>query len=145
MKNFFKLMFLFALLLCSLSCNDDDQTVVAGLEVNAVNLNGVWQQAEWNGHSLAEDTCCIKFNCKDQTFEMYLKFDSMYARCITGDFSIRIDPYLGALISGVYDYGDREWNNEYVVTELLESGLMVWTAKDDKSDLILSIFIFPSK
>jgi len=28
-----------------------------------------------------------------------------------------------------------EWNNSYVITELLESGSMVWTVKGDESDV----------
>ncbi|MBS5412475.1 MAG: lipocalin family protein [Bacteroides thetaiotaomicron] len=136
MKNILKLMALFALLLCGSSCNDDDQPTVDRLEVTAANLNGVWQLTEWNGNPLAEATYCyIKFNRKDQTFEMYQNFDSMYARYITGSFSIRKDPYLGAIITGVYDYGNGNWNNEYIVTDLLESGSMVWTATEDESDV----------
>ncbi|MDE6162727.1 MAG: lipocalin family protein, partial [Bacteroides sp.] len=100
MKNIFKLMVLFALLFCSSSCSDDEESTVVRLEVTAANLNGVWQLTEWNGQPLAEDIYCyIKFNRKDQTFEMYQKFDSMYARYITGSFSIRKDPYLGAVIA----------------------------------------------
>lgn len=136
MKNIFKLMVLFALLFCGSSCSDDEELTVARLEVTTANLNGVWQLAEWNGQPLAEDTYCyIKFNRKDQTFEMYQKFDSMYARYITGSFSIRKDPYLGAVIAGVYYYGNGDWNNEYIVTDLLESGSMVWTATEDKGDI----------
>eukprot|EP00975_Prorocentrum_lima_P066602 12910107-Prorocentrum_lima.AAC.1 len=65
---------------------------------------------------------------------MYQKFDSMYARYITGSFSIENNPYLGYIISGVYDYGNGDWNNKYIVTDLLESGSMTWTSKDDESD-----------
>lgn len=136
MKNIFRLMAIVMLLICSTSCSDDDAPEIVRLEVTNANLNGVWQLAEWNGQPLTEDTYCyIKFNRKDQTFEMYQKFDSMYARYITGNFKIRKDPYLGAVISGTYDYGNGDWNNEYNVTELLESGSMVWVAVDDASDI----------
>jgi len=59
----------------------------------------------------------------------------MYARYITGDFSIEKDPYLGYVISGEYDFGNGEWNNDYIVTDLLEVGSMIWTAKDDAGDV----------
>lgn len=59
----------------------------------------------------------------------------MYARYITGDFSIEKDPYLGYVISGEYDFGNGEWNNDYIVTDLLEAGSMIWTAKDDAGDV----------
>lgn len=66
---------------------------------------------------------------------MYQKFDSMYARYITGNFSIEVDPYLGSIISGDYDFGNGDWNNKYIVTDLLKSGSMIWTAKDDETDV----------
>mgnify|MGYP001511974435 CR=1 FL=1 len=40
-----------------------------------------------------------------------------------------------ALISGEYDFGNGEWNNDYIVTDLLEAGSMIWTAKDDAGDV----------
>ena len=135
MKNIFKLMALFAFLFCFSSC-DDDEPVIPTLEVTPANLNGTWQLAEWNGQPLAEGTYCyITFNRREQTFEMYQKFDSMYARYITGEFSIKEDPYLGSVISGVYDYGNGDWNNEYIVTDLLEYGSMIWTSKEDADDV----------
>ena len=126
MKNIFKLMALFAFLFCLTSC-DDDEPVIPTLEVTPANLNGTWELSEWN--------CYITFNRKEQTFEMYQKFDSMYARYITGNFSIEVDPYLGSIISGDYDFGNGDWNNKYIVTDLLESGSMIWTAKDDENDV----------
>jgi len=85
---------------------------------------------------MAEGTYCyITFNRKELTFEMYQKFDSMYARHITGHFSLENDPYLGYIISGEYDFGNGDWNNDYIVTDLLESGSMIWTAKDDDNDV----------
>ena len=34
-----------------------------------------------------------------------------------------------------YDFGNGEWNNKYIVTDLLESGSMIWTAKDNENDV----------
>lgn len=60
------------------------------MPVTAANLNGTWQLSEWNGQALAEGTYCyITFNRRELTFEMYQKFDSMYARYITGSFSMK--------------------------------------------------------
>lgn len=135
MKNIFKLMALFAFLFCFASC-EDDEPVIQTLAVTPANLHGTWELSEWNGAPLAEGTYCyITFNRKEQTFEMYQKFDSMYARYITGTFSIKNDPYLGYVISGTYDFGNGKWNNEYIVTDLLESGSMVWTVKDNENDV----------
>ena len=136
MKNIFKLMAMLALVCCLSSCSDDDEPVVPTLYVTPANLNGTWQLAEWNGQPLAEGLYCyITFNRREQTFEMYQKFDSMYARYITGSFDIEEDPYLGSVISGEYDYWMGDWNSEYIVTDLLESGSMIWTAKDNESDV----------
>ena len=136
MKNIFRLMALFAFVLCFSSCNDDEETPVTSLPVTAANLNGTWQLSEWKGKPLAEGTYCyITFNRKELTFEMYQKFDSMYARHITGHFSLENDPYLGYIISGEYDFGNGDWNNDYIVTDLLLTGSMTWTAKDDDSDI----------
>ena len=135
MKNIFNLMALFAFLCCFSAC-DDDEAVIPTLAVTPANLNGTWELAEWNGQPLAEGTYCyVTFDRKEQTFEMYQKFDSMYARHITGGFSIEEDPYLGSVIDGVYDYGNGEWNNKYIVTDLLETGSMIWTAKDNENDV----------
>lgn len=135
MKNIFKLTALFAFLFCFSSC-DDDEVIIPTLEVTPANLNGIWELAEWNGQPLAEGTYCyITFDRKEQTFEMYQKFDSMYARYITGSFKIENDPYVGFVIEGEYDFGNGEWNNKYIVTDLLESGSMVWTAKDNENDV----------
>ena len=98
MKNIFKLTALAVFLCCLISC-DDDEPIIPTLEVTPANLNGTWELSEWNGTPLAEGTYCyITFNRKEQTFEMYQKFDSMYARYITGSFSIKNDPYLGAIL-----------------------------------------------
>lgn len=136
MKNILKLMALFAFVLCFTACDDDEKADIQILPVTPANLNGTWQLAEWNGQPVAEGTYCyITFNRKEQTFEMYQKFDSMYARYITGSFKIEKDPYLGYVISGDYDFNNGDWNNEYIVTDLLPSGSMIWTAKDDDSDV----------
>lgn len=134
MKTLFRMMALFMLLIGFTACEDDEETV-STLEVNYANLNGTWQLAEWNGKPLAEGTYCyITFVRKDKTYKMYQKFDSMYARCVTGTFTVENDDYLGYIISGDYDL-KGEWANSYIVTDLLPSGSMIWTVKDDYNDV----------
>ncbi len=136
MKNLFRLMALLACVCCLTSCDDGDEPAIPTLEVTPATLDGTWQLAEWNGQPLAEGLYCyITFSRREQTFEMYQKFDSMYARHITGSFRIEEDPYLGSVISGEYDYWNGSWNHEYIVTDLLPSGSMVWTAADDGTDV----------
>lgn len=130
MKNILKLFAAIVLFLCFSSC--EKETVgESSLEVTPANLDGTWQLSEWNGQTLDANTYCyVVFHRKDKTFEMYQKFDSMYARYITGSFVIENDPYLGYVISGQYDYGNGDWNNEYIITDLFQSGSMVWTVKN---------------
>lgn len=134
MKTLFRMMALFMLLIGFTACEDDEETV-STLEVNYANLNGTWQLAEWNGKPLAEGTYCyITFVRKDKTYKLYQKFDSMYARCVTGTFTVENDDYLGYIISGDYDL-KGEWANSYIVTDLLPSGSMIWTVKNDYNDV----------
>ena len=41
---------------------------------------------------------------------------------------------LGYIISGDYDFGNGEWANSYIVTDLLATS-MIWTIKDTPSDI----------
>ena len=89
LKKLFTLLVI-ALFACGFAAcsSDDEEPEEPSLEVTPANLHGTWELAEWNGEPLAEGTYCyIVFNRKDQTFEMYQKFDSMYGRHITGSFS----------------------------------------------------------
>lgn len=134
MKTLFRMMALFMLLIGFTACEDDEETV-STLEVNYANLNGTWQLAEWNGQPLAEGTYCyITFVRKDKTYKMYQNFNSMYAHCVSGTFTVENDDYLGYIISGDYDL-IGEWTHSYIVTDLLPSGSMIWTVKDDSSDV----------
>ena len=45
------------------------------------------------------------------------------------------EPYQGYIISGNYDYGTGDWYQSYIVTRLVSSGSMIWTGKDDATDV----------
>lgn len=136
MKTIFKIITVFTLLFSFSSCDNDEQAPIPSLEVNYANLAGTWQLTGWNGQATPEGTYCyITFDRKEKRFEMYQKFDSMKARRITGKFTIEEDDYLGYIINGTYDYGTGDWNNAYIVTDLLVSGSMIWTAKDNRDDI----------
>jgi uncharacterized lipoprotein YehR (DUF1307 family) len=101
MRILFRIMTLSILLFSFIACEDEEEAKEKSLEVTPVNLNGTWQLAEWNGQPLTEGTYCyITFARKDKTFKMYQKFDSMYARYLTGSFDIEKDDYLGYIING---------------------------------------------
>lgn len=137
MKTFWGIMALLLLMFGFTACSEDDEeAIVPTLEVNYVNIGGTWKLTEWNGGAVSDNVYCyIVFNRKDHTFQMYQKFDSMYSRCITGEFVIEQDEYWGSMISGTYDYGMGNWNNTYIVTDLLETGSMIWTVKGDDTDI----------
>lgn len=136
MKTLFKIMALFMLLFNFAACGDDDEEVqIQQLPVNYANLDGTWKLTEWNGQALPEGNYVyISFTRRDHTFKIYQKMDSMYARLITGTFTIEEDEYLGYVINGEYDYDNGDWNNKYIVV-LLENGTMTWTVKDDEEDV----------
>lgn len=52
MKTLFRIMTLFLTLFCFAGC-DDDEEVLATLDVTAANLDGTWKLVEWNGAPLA--------------------------------------------------------------------------------------------
>lgn len=137
MRILFRTIMLFMLTFGFVCCSDDEDVIVeTELDVNYANLNGTWKLAEWNGQVLPDEIYCyIEFNRREHTFTMYQKFDSMYARCITGDFLLEEDDEWGDVISGTYDYGMGEWNNSYIITSLLDSGSMIWTVKGNDSDV----------
>ena len=121
----------------SCSSDDDDEPQEQSLAVTPANLDGVWQMTEWNnGQPMPEGTYCyVIFHRRDNTMEMYDNLNSMYAVHTTGSFNIKQDPYLGYVISGSYDNGVGDWNQSYIVSNLYQSGSMIWTAKNDASDV----------
>lgn len=76
----------------------------------------------------------VTFNRRERTYEMYHNFDSMYARLVTGSYSIEKQKDLGYVVSGDYDYGNGDWTRQYVVTERTDES-MTWTAEDDAGDV----------
>lgn len=120
------------------SCSsDDDEPQEQSLPVTPANLDGVWQMTEWNGQPMAEGTYCyVVFHRRDNTMEMYDNLNSMYAHYTSGTFYVKQDAYLGYVINGTYDNGVGDWNQSYIVSQLYQStGTMLWTAKDDASDV----------
>ena len=141
MKHIIKLFTLLAALLLTtgfVSCSsDDDEPKEQSLAVTPANLNGAWKMTSWNnGQPMPEGTYCyVIFHRRDNTMEMYDNLNSMYAVHTTGSFKVEQDPYLGYVVSGSYDYNLGDWNQSYIVTNLYASGSMIWTAKDDASDI----------
>ena len=136
MKNFLRTTAILFVVLCFGACsNNSDDYTPSSLEVTPNNISGYWMLTEFNGMEIPEGVFCyVEYIRKDRKFIMYQKFDSMYPRTITGVYSIEKDKYGKAILSGKYDYGMGEWNNEYYVTELFESS-MVLKADSENADV----------
>ena len=68
------------------------------------------------------------------TFSIYDNLSSMYPVCHTGAFTLDEDWRVGHIISGTYDFGLGAWGHQYIITDLYKES-MVWTAKDDATDV----------
>ena len=135
MKTILKTMVLVLALTGLAACTADEDVTPQQLEVTPNNVSGIWSLAEVNGEALPGGLYCyIEFVRRDRTFTIYQKFDSMYPRRVTGSFSITKEEGKGYILSGKYDYGMGEWNNEYYVTELFESS-MVLKADSENADV----------
>ena len=115
-------------------CGNSDDTPAGEpqLDVTPHNMEGSWSVSLWNGHRLDEDSYVyLKLIRKDRTFELYENLGSFSTRKVTGEYNIYTDDERGAMIRGMYDYGNGDWSHRYVVTSLTASQ-MVWRAADDE-------------
>ena len=127
--NIFRVIMLWLFSIIVFSCSNEEE-VEPSLEVSPITIQGTWKLAELNNSALPEEFYVYITFDREGKYTMYQKHDSMYPRCITGSYVIEKDYFLGYIISGEYDFGNGEWNNEYIVTDLLQSGSMVWTVKN---------------
>lgn len=105
------------------------------LEVNANNISGQWELAEWNGTRLSEGTYVyLDIVRNDKTYTMYQNMDSFgnVSHVITGSYFLSTDVELGAVIRGSYDHDSGEWAHRYII-ESLTANEMLWVATDDMS------------
>ena len=132
MKKLTNLLML-ALLFVGASCNPEE-IIEPTLVVNTYNLDGTWQLAELNEAPLADSTFLYIVLDRKGIFNIYDNMSSMYPVLQTGTFSLEQDWRVGDIISGTYDYDLGTWNHEYIITDLYKES-MVWTAKDDATDV----------
>lgn len=125
-----------ALMLSACDPNDLSQPVTY-LEVNAHNISGTWELAEWNGTALAEGTYVyLDIVRNDRTYTMYQNLDTFkdVPHILTGSYFIETDPEYGAVIRGNYDHDSGDWAHRYIVRNLTENE-MTWIAKDDETSV----------
>ena len=132
--NIIKKLTLFLSVFALASCAEKEEPIVY-LDVNANNISGSWQLAEWNGSPLDASTdMYVNFVRNDRTFTIYQNLDSFtnVPHVATGTYYIETDVELGAIIRGMYDYDSGDWAHRYIVKELTATS-MVWVAKDDQN------------
>lgn len=131
-----RLTILLTLALLAISCRKEPAAMPEPLlDVNANNISGVWRLVQWNGNAPAEGTYVyIEFTRRDQLFTIYQNLDSAGGRKITGRYNIYTDDESGAVIRGLYDYGNGDWAHRYIISALTRVR-MTWTAKDDPDDV----------
>lgn len=99
-------------------------------------LDGAWQLTAWNGEPLTEDTFCyVEFDRKEQRFAFYDNLATMYVRLATGSFAIEKDDYDRYILSGMYDYGLGDWNDDYEVVAYAPGDKMLWRRADGYEEL----------
>lgn len=137
MKNILKITLLLSLIFSTVACSSDDNTDYndASLDVNYLNVSGTWALTEWNGEAIDNIYCYLVLDRKEKTFVMYQNMDSMTPRKLTGTFTLSKDKNDETidLISGVYDFGNGKWNNDYIIQVYKDK--MIWTVSNDPSDV----------
>lgn len=138
MKNIFRLMLLFLLVMPFQACSDDDEFTPATLEITPNNIAGIWKLYDWSGSGDSAPLVYVEFIRKDRKFKIYQKYDSMYTRVITGTYELEENYYKGFVISGKYDYGTGKWNNDYIVEALYEDRMILLVDGDDAETHVYS-------
>lgn len=122
----------------ALSCSEKGGIVEGFLDVTPNNISGVWSMESYdNGHTLAEGTYYyIELDRKDKTFVSYDNLGSMEVHKRSGRYDIYVDG--AAVIRGMYDFGQGDWEHRYYVRDLTKNR-MVWVAVDDES--IVQVYV----
>lgn len=138
MNRIITLLIAMAAVLMLSACDPNDLSQpVTYLEVNAHNISGTWELAEWNGTALAEGTYVyLDIVRNDRTYTMYQNLDTFkdVPHILTGSYFIETDPEYGAVIRGNYDHDSGDWAHRYIVRNLTENE-MTWIAKDDETSV----------
>jgi hypothetical protein len=109
------------------------------MAVTYYTVDGAWRLVEWNEAPLAEGTLLyIDLDRKERRFEMWDNFNSMYPTMSSGSFLLSVDDMDRYIISGWYDYGVGDWNNEYIVELNTEGDSMVWCAVSSDEVMIFA-------
>lgn len=132
MKKITNLLMLLAMALFA-SC-DNPIEIPETLEVKPYNIEGTWQLSTIDGKALADSTYVYLVLDRKYGFKIYQNTNSMYPVLYTGTYELEYDWRNGDIISGVYDYEQGAWRNEYIVSDLYEES-MIWTSLVDTAKI----------
>lgn len=122
------------IVLTSCSKNEEEPTEPELLVTN-INLAGNWQLVEWDGKPLDADAYFfITFERRELKFTIHSRLETMYDHTLTGKYVLTTDKDTGVTtLSGFYDYDAGAWANEYVVSKLTETQLLLTSSKEPAS------------
>jgi len=102
------------------------------LDVTPNNISGVWSMESYDdGEPLADGSYYyIVFDRAEKRFESFDNLGSMGVHKRSGRYDIYTNQ--AAIIRGMYDFGQGDWEHQYYVRDLTKNR-MVWVAVDDES------------
>lgn len=132
MKRVVKLAVAVVAMVVAIGCSQPDESGTLFLDVTPNNIKGTWSLKSYdNGVQLAEGSYrYIVFDRADRTFVSYDNLSSMGQVTRSGRYAITTDG--AAIIRGMYDYGQGDWEYRYYVRNLTTDS-MVWVATEDES------------
>lgn len=140
MKRFAEFVVALFVAMVAVSCEPNDNNDLGNdyLDVTPNNIAGVWRLDSYdNGVKPAEGSYYyIEFVRKDKTFVTYDNLSTMEMYKRTGRFDIVTDG--AAVIFGMYNYGQGDWEHRYYVRDLTKDR-MVWVATDDEN--IVNVYV----
>ena len=132
MKRVVKLAVAVVAMVVAIGCSQPDESGILFLDVTPNNIKGTWSLKSYDkGVQLAEGSYrYIVFDRADRTFVSYDNLSSMGQVTRSGRYAITTDG--AAIIRGMYDYGQGDWEYRYYVRNLTTDS-MVWVATEDES------------
>lgn len=138
MKKIVKFVLVILLLATIGACTKEQKSGNEYLEVTPNSLSGVWRLVSYdNGTSLGEGSYFyVEFYRSNHTFVSYDNLSTMEANVRTGEYQITVDE--AAIIRGMYDYEQGDWEHRYYVRDLTAT-TMRWVATDDETNVRLYV------
>ena len=138
MKKITKFAMALIVAIAAFACSKEGNRGAEYLEVTYNNIAGVWSlQSFDNGVELGEGTYrYIVFDRKERRFVSYDNLGSMSQVKRSGRFDIYTDG--AAIIRGVYDFGQGDWEHRYYVRNLTNER-MEWVATDNENVVMVYI------